>query len=246
MELLRRVLLVVSLLLAIWWALTPEPGLVAITTVDFAQEQQNRPGYEEAGRLTLDEFIAQRTQDRVLVVQGETWKTLVEVMRRGAAAKGLPAPWSQRLGEDESRMSLYFRVDEVPVNEVIGTMAAMGNFSYLRVGVPGQSEYLALRVGFSARCQTNRAIVDALSHAALCVVAAACRIDAVLLPSACQNRTPSATVLPLECRTAAEPGRGSAPCPLFCPATGDHPGHFVYRPDLRGRLACARSRLLGA
>ena len=130
-EILRRLILLTCLLAAIASALAPEPALLAVRPVDFAADQKLLPRFLTADQA-LEEFIARRTEDRLIRVDGSEWAAFFRAVTDAAA--GLPATpeWSARLGPEFGySRDVYFRPDESPLHAVTGDLNDGNPFVYL-------------------------------------------------------------------------------------------------------------------
>lgn len=146
MELIRRVIVAVGVLAAVWCAVRAQPLLVRVSAHDFAEAQQRSPKWMDASRLELDAFIADQTADRLVQVQGPDWTALQ------AAAEGLARGDSPEAGDSFRRglgmmqESLFFLPDESPVSEVAGRLSLERPFTYAAVVRADGVRYLAVNL----------------------------------------------------------------------------------------------------
>jgi hypothetical protein len=124
----RRVLLVGGTLLAITFALWQRSELYRVEVVDFASKQQEEPGWTGHRQVSLQDYVADRTEGRLLHKVGQAWLDLYADV---AAAR----PYR------------FFLPDQTPWNELAG--AFDGEFTYVAVPRDGQIYYLGVDVSRS-------------------------------------------------------------------------------------------------
>ena len=140
MEILRRLVALVCLVMTIGTALAPQPALLRFGPIDFAHEQKES-WFEDERQLALEDFIAQETEGRLLSVQGSAWTTFFGEF--ADAVSGRFAAWQGRLNVGWSAGSrVYFRPDEPPASEIARAVDANGGFSYLALAGPTGAQYL--------------------------------------------------------------------------------------------------------
>jgi len=147
MEILRRVFLLAGVLTGVWSYLAPVPALVSVSYQDFAARQKKEPAWKGNRELPLEAFIAKKTEDHLIRVDGAEWEALLAGARAALAAAeehtASPAEWRERVGTDYARRNLYFRKDDAPVRDVLGKFRG---FTYVVVGEPDATRYLNVSV----------------------------------------------------------------------------------------------------
>ncbi len=146
MELIRRVIVAVGVLAAVWCAVRAQPLLVRVSAHDFAEAQRRMPGWMDASRLELDAFIADQTADRLVQVRGPDWVALQAAADALARGGSLDAEASVRRGQDIMRDSLFFLPDESPVSEVAARLSLERPFTYVAVARADGVAYLAINL----------------------------------------------------------------------------------------------------
>jgi len=141
LEVTRRFVLLVCLLGAIATALLPRGALLRVATVDMA-DRQSRKLF--AGDLTLEEFIAQETKDRLVRVQGVEWEAFFASVSAAASGQAEDRVWAGRLGHGFCEDCLFFRPDEPPLSTVTGKLSLGNPFTYLALSQGGETEYLGV------------------------------------------------------------------------------------------------------
>jgi len=74
----RRVLLVTGTIVALTFALWQRSELYRVETVDFASRQQAEPGWSGRQQKSLQDYIAERTEGRLLHKTGPAWLALYQ------------------------------------------------------------------------------------------------------------------------------------------------------------------------
>ena len=141
LEAVRRSVLLICLLGAITTALAPRASLLQVVTEDMAERQKRRPF---AGELTLEEFIAQETQDRLIRVGGRDWEAFFASVSAAAAGQPEDRAWAGRLGHGFCEDCLFFRPDERPLSTVAGDLRQGRPFTYIALSKGGETEYLGV------------------------------------------------------------------------------------------------------
>jgi len=152
METWRRGILFACLCLAIittkFAVLKP---LVAIESVDFADEQDGETRWTEEGRrltgLVLDEYIKEKTEKVGQAVSGPAWERLFNGV--AAVDAGTPAgrEWLSRVHRSEreyrtTRKTVFFRPDEPPVSDLAAALRSEGDRVYPALEKGGATSYL--------------------------------------------------------------------------------------------------------
>lgn len=135
-ELWRRVVLAGAVATGVWlWLLADLAPLVRLEAVDFARRQGRHGGaagalVEESRRmraLTPESFVRELTRDRTLEVTGPAWSAFFPAVLDASARGTVPPEWRHRVleherGRDHGPVSLFFRLDESPLDELSGRM----------------------------------------------------------------------------------------------------------------------------
>lgn len=150
MELIRRVMLALGVLAAVWCAVRARPLVVRVSTQDFAAAQQRVPRWMDASHLELDAFIADQTADRLVQVRGSAWADLFVAADRLARGESPGAEESARRGRDTMKDSLFFVPDESPVSEVAGSLSLERPLTYAAVARADGVGYLRINLQFPA------------------------------------------------------------------------------------------------
>ena len=116
-----------AVLIAFAASLSP---VVLVMPVDFAREQQKEGSYmgfriatEESKRLrslSVDAYIAEKTQGRLVAVNGQPWEEVFTAVIAFAEEKTIAESWQRRLpsGQYPSKV-LFFRPDESPIDSLL-------------------------------------------------------------------------------------------------------------------------------
>lgn len=142
----RRILLAVGFFGALWTGLNYTPELFSVGMQDFGHDKVRKaqqPFCELYGKMSLEEFIADRTKDRIIWVEGTQWKEFFDGVEAACAGRGGPE-WDRRFGSSYCSEHLYFRPDEKPVNELAGKVTGEHGFSYLGLKEEGKTRYLTI------------------------------------------------------------------------------------------------------
>ena len=130
----RRVLLAAAVATGAWlWFLADLAPLVRLEAVDFAKRQERHGGtagalVEESRRmraLTPESFVQELTRNRTLEVTGPAWSAFFPTVLDASARGTVPPEWRDRALEHErgrghGPVSLFFRLDESPLDELSG------------------------------------------------------------------------------------------------------------------------------
>jgi hypothetical protein len=152
METWRRGILLACICLAIFAAkfavLKP---LVAVRSVDFAEEQNDETRWTEEGQrlvgLGLEEYIQEKTENLKQTVSGPAWGRLFAGVAAVDAGTAINGEWMARVHKSEreyrtTRKTVFFRPDEAPVADVAGGFRAEGDRIYLALEQNGATSYL--------------------------------------------------------------------------------------------------------
>jgi len=154
MELARRWILLVSVILAIWaakWAST-EPCFV-VRAVDFAAEQKDESAWTDRGRfltqLPPDGYIAFKINEAGLPVSGEAWAEFFKEAGALSRGEGPDESLAFRVPSDALRWRsipyrVFYRPDEAPLDSVSGGFSKDEETRYLTFGEGGKTSFLSL------------------------------------------------------------------------------------------------------
>jgi hypothetical protein len=143
-EIVRQIVLLTCLLAAIASALVPEPALLAVRPVDFAADQKRLPRLLTVDE-SLEEFVARRTEDRVIQVEGSEWAAFFQAVADAAGGQPSTADWSARLGAEFGySRDVFFRPHEPPLYAVTGGLDDNRPFVYLLLYQRNQAQYLGV------------------------------------------------------------------------------------------------------
>jgi hypothetical protein len=148
MEIIRQVVLFSCLILAIYLILLPEPALLSVKSVDFEKMQkEGSPGYfapESEKLLPLDEYIALKTDGRIVTVEGQKWQELYENALFASEGFQVSNNYLKRLESGYFRDSLYFKVNEEPVKEVASGLGYNEPFTYVAIKSGNKTSYMSI------------------------------------------------------------------------------------------------------
>jgi len=146
-EIMRRVVLLGCVLGAIWWALEPVPALLRVGPVDFAKEQQRDRrrtfGLDPNAGLPMDQYIAHKTKDRLIRVEGREWSVFHDQVVETSDGKSTDPQWTRRLERGHSPKYIFFRPDEAPLAATTG-LDRDHTFTYLAINGEGGTRYLGI------------------------------------------------------------------------------------------------------
>jgi len=133
MELWRRGILLLGVILAVWLHFyVPLMSFVTVRAVDFAAEQKDESRLTDSGRylaqLPLDEYVAEKTKDRALLVSGPQWESFFALAVKTSRGEIVPKEWARRVSKDEIDTTSYFRriffrTDKPPFEELASRLA---------------------------------------------------------------------------------------------------------------------------
>jgi len=159
MELWRRVLLATAVATATWlWFLADLTPLVALEAPDFAERQASHGGpagalvedYRRLRALPTGDFAREVVRDQTLEVSGPDWRAWLPKVLDASAAAVVPPGWRERLlpferDRGQGPISLYFRLDEPPLDELAGRLAPSREV-FLTLAGESAPRYLAARL----------------------------------------------------------------------------------------------------
>jgi hypothetical protein len=152
METWRRGILLACVCLAIWAAkyasLKP---VISLRQIDFAEKQKNETQWTEEGRrLSLlggDDYIAEKSKEKLAAVAGPEWERFFAGLRAADAGAAHDREWTSRVPADELRFdyspkSFFFWPTEPPVAQIADRFRAGGDSVYLAATSGGRTSYL--------------------------------------------------------------------------------------------------------
>lgn len=142
-EIVRRALLLVGLLGAITAFMATAPALLRVHAVDWVHEKERWPRFLYAD-MSLEEYIASKTADRLIEVRGPQWQAFFAATQAAGSGGPEDASWRKRLGRSFYDDNVYFRLDEAPLAIVASGLNEGQPFTYLSLERGGSLEYLAL------------------------------------------------------------------------------------------------------
>lgn len=144
-ECLRRLLLAGGVLAALWMLLVPAQALLRVRTVDWAKRHKDKPR-PFAPAASLEEYVANETQGRLVRVRGDDWEAFVRSVRETLA--GQAPSLARNLCDDYGSYSLYFPPDTPPLHALSRNLQGETVFTYVLVDAPAGVRYLeVLRQG---------------------------------------------------------------------------------------------------
>jgi len=152
-EILRRVVLVVGVYGAILALCHARPVVVEVAVEDFAARQAGRPGWSGDRQKSLETFIADRTEGRVVEAGGADWQPLYDAIVRAHAGDGAAGRFAGREGHDRSEGSLYLLPCEAPLTSIEPPLGEGRPVVYARFLRPDGVAWLHItrRIGREAR-----------------------------------------------------------------------------------------------
>jgi hypothetical protein len=143
-EIVRRVLACLCLAAALVTFLTPAPALVNVAPEDFVARQK-RELFADDRRLPLADYIAKETKERLVSVQGAEWQTLFQAVNATTSGQPPNVTWKERLIQNRfTANSVFFRLDEAPLNRVTGGLNDSYSFTYLALADSTPTRYLGV------------------------------------------------------------------------------------------------------
>jgi len=140
MEFLRRLLFVSGLLGGVWAWFDGPPVLISVGVEDFARDKEQAEsevtGFLERDK-TLEEFYRQRTEGRLVRVEGPKWTALWAAVRAATGGGEENGELRARRGRDFYADRLYFLPDEAPIAEAAGSLEEGRPLVYLTIGAEG-------------------------------------------------------------------------------------------------------------
>ena len=147
-EIMRRVVLLGCVLWAIWWALEPVPALLRVGPIDFTKEQQRDRrrtfGLDPKTALPMEQYIAEKTKDRLVRVEGQEWGAFYGKVLETSQGKSTDSQWTRRLERGYSPKYIFFRPDEPPLSTAVKGLDRDHTFTYLAVEGAGGTRYLGI------------------------------------------------------------------------------------------------------
>ncbi len=163
LEIIRRFSLLTGALLTIWMILKPSDALFRVRDIDFTRLQKkdasrmrsdirmlsresglqidpNDPTINRAPTLRLDQYIAEKTKDRLIEVSGARWSSFFDEVQ--GTLSGNSSAFARHLSDSYGIYKLYFRTNESPLGELIGEFNKDKNFTYVSLHAGGHIRYL--------------------------------------------------------------------------------------------------------
>ena len=131
MEIVRRVVVVVGVALALWFALVPCAARIELRAQDFAADQARRPAWSGDREKPLAEFVRERTRDRIVDVSGPQWVELAE--RAELLGRGKLPAHAPDVGERFGAKALYVAPDAAFLGALGTRLDEDNSFLYLRI-----------------------------------------------------------------------------------------------------------------
>jgi hypothetical protein len=143
-EIVRRMLACLCLAGAAVTFLTPAPALINVAPVDFA-ERQKRELFADDRRLPPADYIAKETKERLVSAQGSEWQTFFQGVNATTSGQPPDVTWKERLIQNRfTANSVFFRLDEAPLNRVTGGLNDNRSFTYLALADSTPTRYLGV------------------------------------------------------------------------------------------------------
>lgn len=109
--------------------LTDLSPYLSVRWVDFQVEQENMPGWKdpELKVAPLAQFIAARTEGKLLTLDGVEWKAFIEALRSWDESGALPPEWRPRVVEETYyRGPIHFRPNDPPISLLMPRLETLG------------------------------------------------------------------------------------------------------------------------
>ncbi len=148
-EVQRRIVLLIGLLVGIALTLGMSPPLVRVRAVDWEREKERHP-YSSQAAGSDAAYIADQTKGRLVEVSGDGWRAFAGEVQAALRDGSGAAKWSDHRGTGYQDDALYFRVDEGPLAEVAARLTAEKPFTYVAVATGARALY------FTANLQQPR------------------------------------------------------------------------------------------
>jgi len=152
LEVLRRLLLLLGALASLWAIVKPIDAVFRVRTVDFAKLQKqdgrrmqsdirmmsrvsgltidpNDPTINSAPTLTLAQYVAKQTKDRLVPVAGNEWSAFFDGVQQTLAGKS--TTFARHLNVGSGLYLLYFPTETAPLRELRGQLGDTKEFSYV-------------------------------------------------------------------------------------------------------------------
>ena len=143
-EIARRALVCLLIAGALTAAQWPAPALLRLAPVDLAA-QQKREFFADDRQLPLEAYVAQKTAGRLVTVEGSRWADLLQAARATSAGNPPDDAWARRRGQGWLyEGSVFFRLDEAPLNEISGALTEGAPFAYLALAGSAPAEFLGV------------------------------------------------------------------------------------------------------
>lgn len=109
--------------------LTDLSPYVSVRWVDFQAEQERMPRWKdpELKDRPLDQFIAARTEGKLLAVDGAEWKAFIDTLYNWDESGALPQEWRPRVVEESYyRGPVHFRPNEPLISSLVPRLEPLG------------------------------------------------------------------------------------------------------------------------
>jgi|GEM_PF-1057633 len=165
LEILRRLCLITGTLVTALAIVKPTDALFRVRTVNFAQRQKeegarmrndirmmsrvsgmeidpNDPTINTAPTLSLDQYIAKKTEGRLIEVSGDQWREFFDAVEQ--TLRGKSTRFARHLDTDRhsSRYLLYFDTDFGPLKELQAKLGDTNAFTYVALRDGDRLRYL--------------------------------------------------------------------------------------------------------
>jgi hypothetical protein len=161
MELWRRVALVLGILIGLALFCYVSPAMVSLSAVDWKQEQANElrsfSGYvtEEEKRLhalPLDEYIREKTNGKITVVNSAQWSNFFSRVRRASMGEYEGSGFSDRISKEDQDdfwkptgpVEVFFKPEEIPYAQW-GLGEGAGQTAFVSTNIGSETIYLRLK-----------------------------------------------------------------------------------------------------
>lgn len=163
LETLRRLCLVVGVLATAWAIVKPTDALYRVRDVEFAKLQKkdaarmrsdikmmsrvsgmeldpNDPQINTAPTLTLQQYIAKQTKDRLIEVSGSQWNEFYNGVQQTLAGKA--TTFARHMNDGRGFYLLYFPTDTAPLKELTGRLGDQNVFTYVALRDGDKIKYM--------------------------------------------------------------------------------------------------------
>ena len=121
-EIARRALACLLIAAALVTFLTPAQALLRVAPEDFA-EMQKTEVLASQRQMPLADYVAQKTKDRLVSVQGSEWQNFFQAVKATTSGQPPNSTWGERRDQWLFGRSVFFGLDEAPLNQVTSDMS---------------------------------------------------------------------------------------------------------------------------